>query len=76
VEDVMNSKMRIGRGLTVALVALAAVLVLAGCGTKPSLSAATPSPTPTASQGSLAQLAALAGYLGQVKPIATRLGGR
>jgi hypothetical protein len=47
--------------------------VLAACGTKASSSAATPSPTASKSQGSLAAVVALAGYLGQVKPIATQL---
>ena len=71
----MTGKKRIRRGLAAALV-VAAVAVLAGCGTKASPSAATPSPksSPSVSQGSLAQLAALAGYLGQVKPIATQIG--
>jgi hypothetical protein len=72
----MSTKTRIGRGVTVALVVAVAAAVLAGCGSKASSLAATPTPSasPTASQGSLAQLAALAGYLGQVKPIATQLG--
>jgi hypothetical protein len=69
-EDALTGKIRIRRGLAAALVALA-VVMLAGCGTKPSSSSPTPSPSP--SQGSLAQLAALAGYLGQVKPIATQI---
>lgn len=63
-----------GRGLATALAVVAAVAVLAGCGTKASSSAATPSPTASKSQGSLAAVAALAGYLGQVKPIATQIG--
>lgn len=64
---------RTGRGLAAALAVVAAVAVLAGCGTKASSSAATPSPTASKPQGSLAAAAALAGYLGQVKPIATQL---
>jgi hypothetical protein len=71
-EDMVTGKKTIRRGLAAALV-VAAVAVLAGCGTKASPSAATPSPKPSPSQGSLAQLAALAGYLGQVKPIATQI---
>ena len=73
-EDMVTGKKTIRRGLAAALV-VAAVAVLAGCGTKASPSAATPSatPSPSVSQGSLAQLAALAGYLGQVKPIATQI---
>jgi hypothetical protein len=62
------------RGIAAALAVVAAVAVLAGCGAKASSSAATPSPTASKSQGSLAAIAALAGYLGQVKPIATQLG--
>jgi hypothetical protein len=65
---------RASRGLAAALALVAAVAVLAGCGTKASSSAATPSPTASKSQGPLAAAAALAGYLGQVKPIATQLG--
>lgn len=65
---------RAGRGLAAALAVVAAVAVLTGCGTKASSSAATPSPTASKSQGSLAVAVALAGYLGQVKPIATQLG--
>jgi len=68
----MTGKMRLGRALIVALVVAAAALALVGCETQASSSAATPSPSAT--QGSLASLAALAGYLGQVKPIAIRLG--
>jgi hypothetical protein len=64
---------RAGRGLAVALAVVASVAVLAACGTKASSSAATPSPTASKSQGSLAAVVALAGYLGQVKPIATQL---
>lgn len=64
---------RTGRGLAAALAVVAAVAVLGGCGTKASSSAATPSPTASKSQGSLAAVAALAGYLGQAKPIATQL---
>ncbi len=64
---------RAGPRLAAALVVVAAVAVLAGCGTKASSSAATPSPTASKSQGSLAATAALAGYLGHVKPIATQL---
>jgi hypothetical protein len=65
---------RAGRGLAAALAVVAAVAVLTGCGTKASSSAATPSPPASKSQGSLAVAVALAGYLGQVKPIATQLG--
>jgi hypothetical protein len=66
----------IAQRLTVAIVAVLAVLVLTGCGTTSGSSATSPSPSPTASksQSSLAAAAALAGYLGQVKPIATQLG--
>jgi hypothetical protein len=56
----MSTKTRIGRGVTVALVVAVAAAVLAGCGSKASSLAATPTPSasPTASQGSLAQLGA------------------
>jgi hypothetical protein len=64
---------RAGRGLAAALAVVAVVAVLAGCGTKASSSAVTPSPTASKSQGSLADAVALAGYLGQMKPIATKL---
>jgi hypothetical protein len=66
---------QVGRGLATTLVVVAAVALLAGCGAKASSSAATPSPppSPSPSQGSLAKLAALAGYLGRAKPIATQI---
>ncbi len=69
-------KTRRAQRLTAATVIVLAVLVVAGCGTTSGSSATSPSPSPTVSksQGSLAALAALAGYLGQVKPIATQLG--
>jgi hypothetical protein len=67
---------RLAQRLTAAIVAVFAVLVLTGCGTTSGSSGSGPSPSPTASksQGSLAAAAALAGYLGQVKPIATQIG--
>jgi hypothetical protein len=63
------------RSVVVVSVAIAAAVVLAGCGTK-ATSASPPASSPKASpsQGSLAGLAALAGYLGQVRPVAMRLG--
>lgn len=69
-------KTRRAQRLTAATVIVLAVLVVTGCGTTSGSSATSPSPSPTVSksQGSLAALAALAGYLGQVKPIATQLG--
>ena len=69
-------KTRRAQRLTAATVLVLAVLVVTGCGTTSGSSATSPSPSPTVSksQGSLAALAALAGYLGQVKPIATQLG--
>ena len=69
----LHKAKRAGPRLAAALVVVAAVAVLAACGTKASSSAATPSPTASKSQGSLAATVALAGYLGQVKPIATQL---
>ena len=66
---------RLGRRPAAAIVAVLAVVVLTGCGTSGSSAAgSSPSPTVSTSQGSLAAVAALAGYLGQVKPIATQLG--
>ena len=68
----MTDKIAIIRGLRATFLAVAVVLVVAGCGTKASSSASTPSPT--ASQSSLAvQLAAVTGYLGEVKPIAVQV---
>lgn len=71
----MRGMRRTRRTVAVAFVAVAAAVVLAGCGTKAS-SALPPASSPKASpsQGSLAGLAALAGYLGQVRPIAAQLG--
>jgi hypothetical protein len=73
---VIFPKTRRAQRLTAATVIVLAVLVVTGCGTTSGSSATSPSPSPTVSksQGSLAALAALAGYLGQVKPIATQLG--
>jgi hypothetical protein len=70
---VVSGRTGTGRGLTAALVVVVATVMVAGCGTKASSSAATPSPTASRSQGSLAGIAALAGYLGQARPIATQL---
>ena len=69
----MNTNRRTRRSVTAALVVAAAAAVLAGCGAKASSSAVTPSPTASHSQNSLVGLAALAGYLGKVRPIATQL---
>jgi hypothetical protein len=69
-------KTGLAQRLTTAIVVVL-VVVLTGCGTTSgSSAAASPSPSPTASrsQGSLAAVAALASYLGQVKPIATQIG--
>jgi hypothetical protein len=68
-------KKRMGGHATVAPAIVAAIVVLAvaGCGSKASPPKA--SPTPSASRASLAtQLAAVTGYLSQVKPIASQVG--
>jgi hypothetical protein len=72
----MNGMRRTRRSVAVASVVVAAAVVLAGCGTKASSTSQSPASSPKAlpSQGSLAGLAALAGYLGQVRPVATQLG--
>ncbi len=72
----MNGMRRTRRSVAVASVAVAAAVVLAGCGTKAISTSPSPAGLPKASpsQVSLAGLAALAEYLGQVRPVATQLG--
>jgi hypothetical protein len=71
------------RRILLASLAATGVLVAGGCGaakagsataTAPTPAAsASQSPSPSASQGALAGLVSLAGYIGQVRPVATRI---
>ena len=78
----MNATTARTRRTLLASFAVAGVLVAGGCGaaarsatsTTPTPAAsASQSPAPSASQGALAGLASLAGYIGQVRPVATRI---